>query len=90
MSEMIDHGVAHAAHHPAPNHAQLREPMALLDIVQNVRCRVGGLPMYWPKDGAALSNSDAPRHLPLVDGIHRLFAANMRLNTCYITDSLVV
>jgi SAM-dependent methyltransferase len=53
-----------------------REPLAFLEIQENLRCPVDMRPLRWIESEGLLLSSDDQRRYPVVDGIPCLFAPN--------------
>jgi SAM-dependent methyltransferase len=76
MNEMTVSRTASDARAPVTDGTQWREPLAFLDILDNVCCPVDMQPLRWIENEGVLLSSDGARRYPVVDGIPCLFAPN--------------
>ncbi len=78
MNQVVGSPPASDAHSHAGTDtgANLRQPLAFLDVLQNLRCPVDMDALQWQENESVLTSSDGARRYPVVDGIPCLFAPN--------------
>jgi SAM-dependent methyltransferase len=76
MNEMAGDPAALDGRSPVVEGGQWREPLAFLDVLENMCCPVDGRALRWVESEGVLLSSDGARGYPIVDGIPCLFAPN--------------